>query len=310
MKFNFDFNANAKKYFTFSLIMIALVLVATVVFGMQLDIQFRGGSIITYSYQGTLDHDRFESVLEQSLNEDVVIQQSADIASGLETMIVSLPGNKSLTADELAATTDRLHTEFPENSIESVEINNVDATIGSEFLAKSLVALGLATILVLFYVAFRFRRIGGLSAGVMGVVALLHDCIIVFGVFIIYPIPINDNFIAVILTILGFSLNDTIVIYDRIRENKQLYSDKMPIGELVSMSINQSLTRSINTTVTAVTAMVVVTVIAAIYGIESIFTFSFPLILGLISGSYSSICIAGPLWIKWQEHKQRKRAAM
>lgn len=308
-EFKIDFNKNARKYFTISGAIVAVIVVLTAVMGIQLDIQFRGGAMITYSYDGALDHDRFESVLEQELGEDVGIQQSTDIATGMETVVVSLPGTRSLSSDELVDLTDTLQTQFPENSPKTVEIINVEPTIGKEFLAKSMLALGVALLLMMLYVAFRFRKIGGLSAGAMGVVALLHDCIVVFGVFILFKIPINDNFIAVILTILGFSLNDTVVVYDRVRENQRLYGNSKPIGELVSLSINQSLTRSVNTSLAALTSMVVVTILAAIYSVESIFTFSFPLILGLISGSYSTLCLVGPLWIKWKEYKERKAKA-
>ena len=308
--FKINFMKNLPKYLGLSGALFAVVLIFTLVFGIQLDIQFRGGSIITYAYDGEMDMAAFESSLEGALGENVDIQHSTDATTGIETVVVSLAGNQSLNADELVSVTEKLQTDFPDNNVRSLEINNVNPTIGKEFLAKSLVVLAVALILVMLYVAFRFRRIGGLSAGAMGVVALVHDCIIVFGVFIICGIPINDNFIAVILTILGFSLNDTIVIYDRIRENKKLYGAKLPVGEMVSKSINQSLTRTINTSTTAVMAMIVVTVVALIYGVDYIISFSFPLLMGLISGTYSSLCLAGPLWVKWQEHKLKKKAAM
>ena len=309
MKFNFDFNKNARTYFAISIVIVAAILVATLVFGIELDIQFKGGSMITYSYEGEIDHDMFEQKCEELFHVDVGVQQSTDLATQLQTMVVSLPGDDSMNADRMAEVSAGLQEAFAQNNLKSVQINNVSPTIGMDFLRKSMVALTLAMVLMMVYVALRFSKIGGLSAGAMGVVALLHDCIVVFGVFIIFRIPINDNFIAIILTILGFSLNDTVVIYDRIRENRRLYGYKMPVGELVSLSINQSLTRSVNTSLAAIMSMVVVTVIAAAYSVESIFTFSFPLIIGLVSGSYSTICIAGPLWIKWQEHKLRKASA-
>ena len=137
----------------------------------------------------------------------------------------------------------------------------------------------------------------------MAVVALLHDVLFVFTTFIIFRMPINDNFIAIVLTILGYSLNDTIVIYDRIRENKRLLGKKYTTGELVNLSINQSLTRTINTSVMTVLAMAVVLVVALMYNVESIVSFALPMIIGMIAGVYSSICIAGPLWVMWQERE-------
>lgn len=305
-QFKIDFCGNAKKYLTLSAVLFAVIIIGLFVFNIQLDIQFRGGSMITYSYQGELDHSRFESVIGEELGNNINVQYSNDLATGTDTVILSLPGSQSLTADKLSDLTARAQQEFAENNLQTAEITNVDATIGNEFLVKCLFALLLAIVLMLLYVAWRFRKIGGFSAGAMGVVALVHDCIIIFGVFVLFRIPLNSNFIAAILTIIGYSLNDTIVIYDRIRENKRLFGNKMNIAELVNLSINQSLVRSINTSVTTIMAMVVVTVVAAIYGVDSIFSFSFPLILGLLSGTYSSVCLAGPLWVKWQ---QRKAAA-
>lgn len=302
-EFKIHFSGNLKKYLIFSGILFAVILVGLVVFGVELDIQFRGGSMITYSYTGDLNTEQFQSVVGEELGSNVNIQYSNDLATGMDTAIVSLPGSESLSADELSAVTAKLQASFPDNEVQTAEITNVDATIGKEFLIKCLFALLLAIVLMLLYVAWRFRKIGGLSAGAMGVVALVHDCFIIFGVFVLFQIPLNSNFIAAILTIIGYSLNDTIVIYDRIRENRRIHGGKMPVGELVDLSINQSLVRSINTSVTTVMAMAVVTVVALLFNVESIFSFSFPLIIGLSSGTYSSVCLAGPLWVKWQERK-------
>ena len=156
----------------------------------------------------------------------------------------------------------------------------------------------------------RFRTIGGLSAGVMGVLALIHDCLIVFGVFVVLRIPINDSLIAVVLTILGYSINDTIVVFDRYRENYRLTGGKMPLPELVNLSINQTLSRTINTTMTTFTAITVVYVFATIYGIDSIRNFALPMMVGIISGAYSTIFIAGTLWVLWKTRKGSKTPAL
>ena len=301
------FIGNSKKYFTFSIILIAAIIVCTGIMGVQLDIQFKGGSIITYTYDGALDKDQFGQIAQDLTDTTISIQQSTDLASGMETIVLTLPGSHTLTSEQMVAVTQGLQEAFPENNPRTIAISNVDPTIGKEFLIKCLTAVALASILMVLFIAWRFKKIGGFSAGVMAVVALIHDVIIVFGVFIIFRIPLNDNFIAVVLTILGYSINDTIVIYDRIRENKRIMGAKASIGELVETSINQSFRRSLNTTITTMISMIVVTVVAMIYGVESIISFSLPMLLGLISGAYSSICIAGPLWVKWQERKPGKK---
>ncbi len=140
----------------------------------------------------------------------------------------------------------------------------------------------------------------GPSAGVMALVALFHDVIICFFVFVVLRIPLNESLVAVVLSILGFSINDTIVIYDRIRENERLHKGKLPLPDLVDKSINQSLPRSINTSVAAAGAVAIAYVFALVYNIDSIKEFALPMLIGLIAGTYSSITIAGPLWVMWK----------
>ena len=179
----------------------------------------------------------------------------------------------------------------------------VSPSSGKEFFQKCIVAAVFAAIVLILYIAIRFKNIGGWLAGICAVIALFHDIIVVYGTFVIFGMEIDANFMAVILTILGYSINDTIVIYDRIRENKTLYKDKLSLAELTNLSTNQSLTRSINTSVTTIATMLVVTIVAMVYGVNSIISFSFPMMIGLISGTYSTICIAGPLWV-WLEEKK------
>lgn len=305
---HFRFMANSKKFFTLSIVLMAVIIICTIIFGLRLDIEFKGGSMITYSYDGELASD-FSQKADSLLSMNISVRESTDLATQMRTVILTLPGSQSLSSEDMASFTQNLQEAFPQSNLKTVQISNIDPVIGKEFLLKSLIAMAFASLLMVVYVWARFRKIGGLSAGVMAVVALIHDVAIVFGVFVIFRIPADGNFIAVILTILGYSLNDTIVIYDRIRENKRVSGSKSTVSDLVDLSINQSFTRSLNTSITTVTAMIIVSVVAYIYGVTSIQSFAFPLIIGLISGTYSSICIAGPLWVKWQEHKQAQRAA-
>ncbi len=128
--------------------------------------------------------------------------------------------------------------------------------------------------------------------------------------FVILRIPLNGNFIAALLTILGYSINDTVVIYDRIRENSALYSKKqMSLAELVNLSINQSFARSLMTSITTCLALGVVCMISVIYRLDSIYSFAFPLLFGMVSGVYSTICIATPLWVDWKSKKKAAKKA-
>ena len=302
-----NFIGNRKKFYTFSCALIAIVLVFCAVFGVKMDVEFKGGSMVTLCYEGDVDLPSLKSEIGSQLGQsDLTLQTGSDI-SGNQTLTVTLPGSQTLTTEQLDDMLTAINEAHPENNFEQNEVSNVNATIGKEFLFKSLVALVAACVLILAYVAFRFRKIGGLKAGSTAIVALLHDMFVVFGVFVILRIPLNGNFIAAVLTILGYSINDTVVIYDRIRENSALYSKKqMGLAELVNLSVNQSFSRSLMTSITTCLALGVVCVVSVIYRLDSIYTFAFPLLFGMVSGVYSTICIATPLWVDW---KSKKKAA-
>ena len=301
------FIPNRKKFYGFSCALIAVVLVFCGVFGVHMDVEFKGGSMVTLAYQGEADLNALKSTISDELNQSNLTLQTGSDISGSQTLTVTLPGSQTLTTEQLDNLLTTLNEQFPDNAFAQNEVSNVDATIGKEFLLKSVVALVAACVLIMLYVAYRFRRIGGFKAGATAVVALLHDLFVVFGVFVILRIPLNGNFIAAMLTILGYSINDTVVIYDRIRENSALYSKKqLSLPELVNLSINQSFSRSLMTTITTCCALGVVCAVSIVYRLDSIYTFAFPLLFGMISGVYSTICIATPLWVDW---KQRKKAA-
>ncbi|HIY28342.1 MAG TPA: protein translocase subunit SecF, partial [Firmicutes bacterium] len=134
------------------------------------------------------------------------------------------------------------------------------------------------------------------------------DVLMVYFTFVIFGFPLDDNFIAVVLTILGYSLNNTIVVYDRVRENRRLLGPKASYEELVDTSINQTLTRSINTSLCTFLAIAVVFIVGLVFNLSSVTTFALPMMIGIVTGCYSSVCLAGPLYVMWQNHKQKKRA--
>ena len=305
-----NFIGNRKKFYTFSCALIAVVLVFCAVFGVKMDVEFKGGSMITLAYEGDVDLNDLKSAIGSELGKsDLTLQTGSDI-SGNQTLTVTLPGSDTLTTEQLDNLQASMNEQYPDNNFAQNEVSNVDATIGNEFLLKSVVALVAACVLILLYVAYRFRKIGGLKAGSTAIVALLHDMFVVFGVFVILRIPLNGNFIAALLTILGYSINDTVVIYDRIRENSALYGKKqMSLAELVNLSVNQSFARSLMTSITTCLALGVVCVISVIYRLDSIYSFAFPLLFGMVSGVYSTICIATPLWVDWKNKKKAPKKA-
>ena len=305
-----NFIGNRKKFYTFSCALIAVVLVFCGIFGVKMDVEFKGGSMITLAYEGDADLNDLKSTIGTELGKSNLTLQTGSDVSGNQTLTVTLPGSDTLTTEQLDNLLTALNEQYPDNNFVQNEVSNVDATIGKEFLLKSVVALVAACVLILLYVAYRFRKIGGLKAGSTAIVALLHDMFVVFGVFVLLRIPLNGNFIAALLTILGYSINDTVVIYDRIRENSALYGKKqMSLAELVNLSVNQSFARSLMTSITTCLALGVVCVVSVIYRLDSIYSFAFPLLFGMVSGVYSTICIATPLWVDWKNKKKAAKKA-
>ena len=299
----FDFIKNRKIYFIISVSIIVVALACAFIFGVNLDIEFKGGTIVTYSYEGDVDKSAFEAAIEDIVG-NVSVNESNSIATGATNLVVTLASNEGITPE----TMEKINTAVEEPfSVKYVESSTVDPTIGGEMLLKSLIAVAIASALMIVFIGFRFRKIGGWSAGVCAVIALLNDIFVVFATFVIFGISIDTNFMAVVLTILGYSVNDTIVIYDRVRENKSILGANTPVAELVNTSLNECLRRTILTTLTTVSALVVVCVIAVVFNVNSILSFAFPMMIGMIHGVYSSIGVAPQLWVLWQQRKEAKK---
>jgi len=310
----FDIIKNKRYFFALSIVLLLVGFAFYFVNGIRLDIQFQGGTIIQMEIgDEDIDLEKAANIAEATVNKEVDAQksQTIDVEAG-DKMINMLVLNISnaedtLTAEEQTKLIDAMRKEFnlPENA--EISVNSVEPFIGKEMLSRGIRAVVWASLLIVLYIWWRFRSMG-LSAGLMAIVALLHDALIVFATYIVFKIPLDDGFIAVILTILGYSINDTIVIYDRIRENMKTMR-KVPIGEVVNRSILQSMSRSINTSVATFMSMVVVYIFAVVYNIESVRDFSLPLLTGIISGCYSTIFIAGPLWVLWKEYQTKRKVA-
>ena len=297
-----------KIFYTVSCALIAVFAVVTLVFGTNVAIEFKGGTIISYTYEGDIDTNEVADVVKEAIGEKAIVTTGTNFSSDDTTVKLQFSSKKGISDQKQNTLKEALETKFADNKLELLESNDVAASSGVNFFFKCLVACAFAAIVTIIYIAFRFKKIGGLSAGCFAVVALLHDLIMVYGCFVIFRFDINANFMAVLLTILGYSINATIIIYDRIRENRRLYGRKVELSELVNQSITQTVGRSIHTNVTTVTAMVVVCIVCQVYGITSIMSFSFPLIIGMLAGVYSSNCIAPTLWVMWQKHAEKKKA--
>lgn len=308
------FTKFSKVFFGISLGIILIGIICNFVFGTQLDIQFRGGSYIKYSYVGDVDTDKLKDVIQTNTKQEVTMSISSDILSNSKkgdayTIRVEFAGTKAISTDEQKKLTQTVQKAFPDNNFKVLEASAIESSMGSKFLLKCLTAVAIASILMVLYVTIRFRKIGGLSAGVMALVALFHDVAMIYFMYVIFQMPIDSNFIAVVLMILGYSLNDTIVIYDRVREERRNFGAKEDIGYVFDYSATKVLRRTIFTSLTTLMAIGTVLVVSMIFNISSVTSFALPMMIGVISGCYSSVCIAGPLWVMWQRHKKKAKAS-
>ena len=304
-KKNLDVVGHRKVFYGISCGLIVLFIVLTFVLGLNVDIMFKGGTIMTYSYSGDINTDEVQSVVTDTLGQKSTVTKGQNAATKQATVKIQLSSTGGINEVKQNELQEALEAKFADNELALFESSDVNASNGLDFFLKCLVAVAFAAVVTIIYIGFRFRKIGGISAGIFSVVALLHDLCMVYGCFVICRFDINANFMAVLLTILGYSINATIIIYDRIRENQTLKGSKLELEELVNLSVTQTLGRSIHTTVTTVMAMAVVCIVCTIYGVSSIISFAFPLIIGMLAGVYSSNCIAPTLWVMWRRHTEK-----
>ncbi len=271
-------------------------------YGVKLDTQFTGGAVLSYSVSEQADTGKIQEAIEKETKRPVTVQIKEDNMTGLKRLSVTLAGNAGMSPEEQKSITDTINSTIGKNDAKLSETFVVEPYIGAKALRNAAAAIILSLVFIVVYVWIRFSVISGLSAGITAMIALVHDVLVVFFAFVLFQIPLNDAFVAVVLTIIGYSINDTIVIYDRIRENRK-HDSKMPVDTLVNVSTTQTLGRSINTSATTGICVLILMVASVYFHIESIMEFSLPMFFGILTGCYSSICVAGTLWAMWEKKK-------
>jgi preprotein translocase subunit SecF len=305
-----------KRYYFFAVSVLIIIagLVGLIINGVQLDIQFQGGTVLQIEMSDeNFDTSKIEAEIGSAIGKSVTAQKlqtynAEDSGNSIDLLMLKVSKEDTLTGEELNNVVDILKKDFNAKPDAQIQVQSVAPFIGRELMQKGLLAALLASALIILYVWWRFSIISGLSAAMFAILALLHDAFVMFAVFVIFRIPLNESFVAAVLTILGYSINDTIIIYDRIRENMRT-AKRMPIAQLVNTSVIQTLARSINTTITTLICISTVFVFASMNNIQSLKEFSFPLLIGMISGTYSTLFLASPLWAMWQEAKAKRKLA-
>lgn len=328
---------NRSRFFIFSGILIVASILSLSVWGFDMGIDFKGGSFLEIQIQGEhqMSAQNASEVVKNSLPEigevrvqptedgfmirmkDLSEQEHQEVLNVLNSEINNFKieteeGNKVILEDEQGLEVESVELVSEEESIKLIEkrFESIGPVIGQELQSKAVWAIGLALIVIIAFIAFAFRKVSKPVAswkyGIGAIVALAHDVVIVIGVFSILNhfflgFEVDILFVTALLTILGYSVNDTIVVYDRTRENL-IYNPQSTFEETVNKSVNDTITRSINTSLTTLL------VLLSLYflGGTTIQNFVLALIVGTLIGAYSSIFIASPLLVVWQKMSRKK----
>ena len=293
---------NWKYYIIAPLVIVFVAIIVFACLGFNLGIDFTGGTILKVNFGTDIsnsEYNNYKSEIESILNDNNIKKYSLQKEGSTEDASISVKfqdingKTEEEMADVISAVIEQIEVTLnPDNTIPNFNVEDsqrIGASASDNLIRNALLSIGLAVLLMLIYIAIRFEFASGIAA----IVALLHDVLIMCAMVIICRIQVNSSFIAALITIIGYSINNTIVIFDRIRENlrKDEYS-KTTNAQMVDISVRQTLTRTIYTSLTTILSVALL----AIIGVSSIREFLFPIIIGLFAGTYSSIFLSGTIW--------------
>ncbi len=290
----FDIAGRAKIWFVISLLIIIPGLFSMATRGLNFGIDFTGGTIIDLKFSQPVEISKVRESLKPFGLDGATIQlsgESSDVSNSTDVMIRTIDLEENQRKAVMAAIKSQV------GSYEVLREEKVGATIGGELIFNAVMALVISWVLIILYIAYRFE----FKFGIAAIIALIHDILIVLVFFSFTQKQVDSSFVAALLTIVGYSINDTIVIFDRIRENLKLHFRRGGnVAEIVNRSVYQTLTRSLYTVFTCLFT----TFALYFFGGETTKDFAFALIVGFSSGCYSSIFIAGPLWLTLRNWKK------
>ncbi|MCR4401773.1 MAG: protein translocase subunit SecF [Firmicutes bacterium] len=298
-----DIIGKRRLFLAISGILVVCGIIALLTRGLNLGVDFTGGSLLRLRFERPVRASEVSEALTGAELADMHLQKAVvqPISGTNDVQVRAQVGGRPLNDEQIGRIVAALSRALGQVSV--VESQLVEGVIGRELLSKALMAVLVSWIGIVVYVSLRFE----FKFAVAAVLALIHDTIIVLGAFAVMGRQVNSPFIAAVLTIIGYSINDTIVIFDKIRENLRLRK-KETLEELTNKSLLQTLRRSLNTVATTLLAVVAL----FLFGGASIKDFSLALMIGLIVGTYSSIFVASPVWLEWrmwERARQQRRAA-
>ena len=279
-------------------IMVIALVMSLMGMGMNLGIDFTGGTLMTYNMGAAFETDDVVAALGECGIADAQIAKTGEDNTQVQIRIKDVENTDDLRTE----LEEKLSVSYPD--IEYVDITRVGAVVGSELISNAIKSLTLAAVLMLCYIAIRFDLYSGIAA----VIGLCHDIAIMLSFVVILHsfIRVETTFIAALLTIVGYSINNTIIIFDRIRENSHKAGVRqLPREQIVNLSVTESLPRTLNTTVTTLLTIVTLYVL----GVDSIKQFALPLIIGIVAGTYSANLINGYVWAALMDWRASRRKA-
>lgn len=322
----------------------AILLALTVIFGviyqftlssgaLNLGMDFTGGYSLVVRFGSELDDADFRAEKEDQITDIIENPSAHNVASdynieGLVVKNITMQGEGADQALRVSFTTEgerydyqvMMGTENQKGIIDSLSdaiiielfaddpyagsvssADSVSATVSSELLISAICGVIVALALMLIYIAVRFE----LSSGIVALICLVHDIAIMFMFMLVFHIEITSTFVAALITILGYSINNTIIIFDKVRDNLKTSSGKTP-SQIANISVRDTMVRSINTTATTFVTVLAVCVMSAIFGVGDLIAFCLPLMAGLLAGTFSSILLAPSLWALWKDRQTKK----
>ena len=281
----FSIVKNYKIFFSITIIFLLIGFGSIVTRGFNLGIDFTGGSIVDLTFENPVNVAQVRDVLkEHDMGNSIIQLENTDGKTEANSVLI----RTGVVEDtELRATMNDLQSKLGNYQIQRVE--QVGATIGSELVQQAAMAIVLSWVLMIAYITFRFE----FKFAIAAIIALIIDVLVVLSYFSLFQMEMDSSFVAALLTVVGYSVNGTIVIFDRIRENLKIHRRSESLGEMVDNSIWQCMTRTIYTVATSLFAIVSI----FLFGGETIHNFSFAMLVGFASGAYTSIFLAGPMWM-------------
>lgn len=281
----FSIVKNYKIFFSITIIFLLIGFGSIVTRGFNLGIDFTGGSIVDLTFENPVNVAQVRDVLkEHDMGNSIIQLENSDGKTEANSVLIR---TGVVEDNELRATMNDLQSKLGNYQIQRVE--QVGATIGSELVQQAAMAIVLSWVLMIAYITFRFE----FKFAIAAIIALIIDVLVVLSYFSLFQMEMDSSFVAALLTVVGYSVNGTIVIFDRIRENLKIHRRSESLGEMVDNSIWQCMTRTIYTVATSLFAIVSI----FLFGGETIHNFSFAMLVGFASGAYTSIFLAGPMWM-------------